>query len=120
MSTRHDGFGEPTVTDLQFIARARRITVAAHTKREEFVDLLGDDDALRDSAAVTEHPAGSAPERKGWWASLSVRQLHDIVRQHGINVPAGTRRHEVVDLLIEHDIPRPAHPASRTTRRRSP
>jgi hypothetical protein len=32
--------------------------------------------------------------------------------RHGIDVPAGAHRHELVELLVEHDVPRPSPPPS--------
>ncbi len=45
MNAKHDGFAHLTITDLQLIARARGITVAADANRDEIVVLLRDNDA---------------------------------------------------------------------------
>lgn len=76
---------------------------------------LHDLEARAIPAAVAEHSTPNAPpERKGWWVSRSVSELRAVAQAHGINVPARTRRQELVDLVIAYDIPRPSSPASQT------
>jgi hypothetical protein len=118
MNAKQDRFGQLTIADLQLIARARGLDVPAGAGRDEIVALLRDHDALDDTAALAQNSARSAPdERAGWWTSLSIRELRSLARDHGIDVPAGIHRHELVELVIDHDVPRPSRPPSRATRR---
>jgi len=39
---------------------------------------------------------------------MSVTELRDTAREHGLTVEAGTSRNELIKLLIEHDVPRPS------------
>jgi len=68
-----------------------------------------------------KRPGPRAPRRRsGWWTPMSVAQLRDIVRQHGVAVPAGMRRAELVQLLIDHDVPRSPIPQGSHDKRRIP
>jgi len=121
MNTKPDQFARLTITDLQLIARARGITLPADANRDQIVTLLGDTPSAGESAAVKQTPAGSALNAPtGWWTSFSVGELRTVAREHGINVPAGTHRHELVGLLIEHDVSRPPRPPSSRSGRQSP
>ena len=121
MNAKHDQFAHLTITDLQLIARARGISVPADANRDEIVALLGDAPLPGVGATAMRTPArGALVEPSGWWTSLSVGELRAVAREHGINVPAVTHRHELVGLLIEHDVSRPSRPVSGRVRRRSP
>ena len=118
MNAKHDPIGPLTITDLRLVARARGLDVPADAKRDEIIALLGGHDAPGDTVATAQNSTRRAPPaRTGWWTSLSVRELRTLARDHGINVPAGTHRHELVELLIEHDVPRPSRPPSGPRRR---
>ena len=125
MNAKHDRFAHLTITDLQLIARARGINLPADTNRDDLVNLLGDIPVPGESAAVGETPKRSALNAPtGCWTSLSVGELRTVAREHGINVPVGVHRHELVGLLIEHDVSRPSrqrrvgHAAVRRSARR--
>jgi hypothetical protein len=106
---------QPGITDLRVIARTRGLNAPANVGRDEIVARLHDLEAPGDPADVAEHSTRNAPpERKGWWVSRSVSELRAVAREHGINIPARTRRQELVDLLIAYDIPRPSGPGSQT------
>jgi len=47
-------------------------------------------------------------EPSGWWTSRPVGELRTVARNHGISVLAGIHRHALVELLIEHGVPRPS------------
>jgi hypothetical protein len=125
MSNRRDPYGQLTITDLQLIARARDLEVPAGADRDEIVALLRGHDAQASPppaqnstpnavGSVATRRGGPAPsERTGRWTSFSIPELRNLARGHGIDVPAGAHRHELVELLVEHDVPRPSRPPSR-------
>jgi hypothetical protein len=48
---------------------------------------------------------------------MSVSELRTLARDHGLRVPPGMHRRELVDLLVEHDVPRPPGPTPGRKRR---
>jgi hypothetical protein len=119
-ANKKDPYGWLTVADLQVVARAHHIHVREGAEREEILALLRRSDA---------HPSGqpsepqqhkstpsALPERSGWWSSMSVSVLRTLARDHGLDVAAGMHRRELVELLVEHDVPRP--PSTTSGRRR--
>jgi hypothetical protein len=52
----------------------------------------------------------------GWWTSMSVAALRTVAGEHGIDVPAGMHRRELVELLSERDVPRVLRPRNRLSR----
>lgn len=127
MSDQDDSYGWLTVTDLALVARARGIDIPADADHDEIVDRLRSHETHPSRTTVAPdftEPASTpvAPatisERSGWWSSISVSELRTLARGHGLDVPAGMHRRELVALLVEHDVPRPPRqPAGR--RRRS-
>jgi hypothetical protein len=113
MATKRDSFAHLTETDLRLVARARGLDIPTNADRDAIVALLIADDTPPSVAS----PAGRKPkptaERFGWWTSLSLSELRDVAREHGIDVAVGMRRRELVELLIEHEVPRPARPHSK-------
>ena len=116
MSPKDDRFSYLTDTDLRLIARSRGLTVPANAGRLELVALLKDRETPQENIVTEEVTREKPLARTGWWSALSVSELRSVAREHGIDVPAGLHRQELVDLLIEHDVPRPSRPRSRTTR----
>ena len=123
-SNKSGPYGWLTVTDLQLVARARGVDIPADANHDEIVALLqghATHPSRRtvpdspDSEATPVAPAGLT-ERSGWWTSMSVAELRTLARSHGLEVPAGIRRRELVALVIEHDVPRP--PGTTSGRRR--
>jgi hypothetical protein len=106
-SKPRDPYGWLTVTDLQLVARARGVDFPASADRDEMVAVL----RSQDGHPSAPDPSPTAPvvsERSGWWTSMSVSALRTVARAHGIDVPAGMRRHELIALVIEQDVPRPS------------
>lgn len=104
-TNRRDPYGQLAAADLQVIARARRLDVPAGAGRDEVVAALRAHDAQEPNASVANLTPSAAPERGGWWTSMSVPELRDLARDHGIDVAAGMRRRQVVELLVAHDVP---------------
>lgn len=123
--TKDDPYAWLTVADLQLVARARGVDIPAHADHDEIVDRLRSHEthpsrpaAPWDSTEPESKPAAPArlSQRSGWWASMSVAALRTLAREHGLDVPAGIHRRELVALLVEHDVPRP--PGTMSGRRR--
>jgi hypothetical protein len=116
-SNPRDPYGKLTLVDLQIVARARGLDLPAGAERDEIVAIMRTHDA-RPSRPTTQisTPRASA-ERSGWWTSMSIPELRTVARAHGIDVAAGMHRRELVALLVEHDVPRPAGATSGRRRR---
>src|SRR5437870_6823092 len=97
-SKPRDPYGWLTVTDLQLVARARGVDLPAGADRDEMVAVLRSHDA-HPSASDPSTAASVVAERAGWWTSMSVSALRTLARAHGIDVPAGMHRRELVALL---------------------
>jgi hypothetical protein len=106
-SKSRDPYGWLTATDLQLIARARGVDLPAGADRDEMVAVLRSHDA-HTSAPDPSPTALVVSERSGWWTSMSVSALRTVARAHGIDVPAGMHRRELIALLVEQDVPRPS------------
>lgn len=102
-SKPRDPYGALTATDLQLVARARGVDLPAGADRDEMVAVLRSHDA-HPSAPDPSPTAPGVSERSGWWTSMSALRTH--ARAHGIDVPAGMHRRELIALLIEQDVPR--------------
>jgi hypothetical protein len=123
-SNKNGPYGWLTVTDLQLVARARDVDIPADASHDEIVARLQSHAThpsrrtAPDSSESEATPVAPArlSERSGWWTSMSVAELRTLARSHGLDVPAGIHRRELVALLIEHDVPRP--PGTTSGRRR--
>jgi hypothetical protein len=114
-SNKRSPYRQLMLADLQLIVRARRLDIPPDLDRDELIIMLDDLDA-HPSRPPSETPQTSTRELSGWWTAVSVADLRTLARGHGISVAAGMRRRELVDLLREHDIPRP--PGNKSARRR--
>jgi len=114
---KHDRYGHLTITDLQLIARGRGLDLPEDAERDAVIALLDADETPDDlstlaakpkpklktgTRATTKTNTTAVSPRSGWWTSLSVRDLRCLAREHGIEVPAGICRHELVELLVNH------------------
>jgi hypothetical protein len=115
MSNKRDQFAHLTITDLRLVARARGLDVPADADRNEILALLSAHETSTSLVSLSNRKPSPTAERPGWWTHVSLPELRRVAREHGIDVPAGMRRRELVDLLIERDVPRP--PSARTHRR---
>jgi hypothetical protein len=116
MSKPRDPYASLTVTDLQLVARARGIDFPGGADRDELAAVLRSHDA-RPSAPQPSSAVPVIGERSGWWTSMSVSALRTHARAHGIDVPAGMHRQELIALLVEQDVPRPSGLTSGRRRR---
>jgi hypothetical protein len=126
MSNKDDPYGWLTVTDLALVARARGVDIPADADHDEIVARLRSHEThpSRTTTAPNSTEPDSTPvapatisERSGWWSSMSVSELRTLARDHGLDVPAGMHRRELVALLVEHDVPRPPRQTSSRRRR---
>jgi hypothetical protein len=126
-SNPRDPYVRLSVADLLLVARARSIDIPAGADRDAIVAALQSHDVEAsttrawNSTVTASNPASPASmsERSGWWTSLSVAALRSLARDHGLDVPAGMHRRELVALLVEHDVRKPPwSPTGRTRRSR--
>jgi hypothetical protein len=122
-SNPRDSYSQLTVADLLVVARARSISLPDEADRDAIVAVLRNHD--EQPSRHDEHPfqspvrdstTNAPPERSGWWTAMSVAELRTLARAHGLNVPPGMHRRELVALLVEHDVPKP--PAQKSGGRR--
>jgi len=106
-TNRSDLYGSLSLNALQLIARSRSIDIPHGAQRDQIVELLRIYDKKPPEPAKKRSRQTASRQPSGWWTSMSVAELRDIARNHGIAVPAGMRRDELVQLLDEHDVPRP-------------
>jgi len=125
MPSKDDPYGWLTVIDLQLVARARGVDLPADADRDQIVARLrshethpSQSEAPWDSSEADAKPVPPArlSERSGWWTSMSVAALRVLAGVHGLEVPAGMHRRELVALLIEHDVPKPVSTSGRKRR----
>ena len=117
-SNENDPYGRLSLNGLQLIATSRNIDVPVGAKREKIVALLRAHDAQTRPSPPKQNSTRSAPrEPYGWWKSMSVSALRTLAREHGVDVPAGMRRSELVELLVEREVPRPSGQTSGRRRR---
>ncbi len=102
-SNAHNSYRDLSPADLELLVRARRLDLPADLDRDEIIIMLQD---------LDEHPSvpprelsASTRERSGWWTAMSVAELRVVAREYGVEVAPGIRRRELVDLVIDHDIP---------------
>jgi hypothetical protein len=115
-SNQRDRYRHLTLADLQLIVRSRRLDLPPELDRDELIIMLRDHDE-HPPHPPAEPATTSTRERSSTWTAMSVADLRSLARRHNINVAAGMRRRELIDLLTEHDIPRPAR---NTSARRRP
>jgi hypothetical protein len=110
MAKQRDPFAHLSETDLRLVARARGLDIPDDADRNTIVAVLVADETPTSVAS----PSNRKPtaERLGWWSAVSLSELRNVARGHGIDVAAGMRRRELVELLIEREVPRPARRAS--------
>ena len=104
---RSDLYGSLSLNALELIARSRNIDIPHGAQRDQIVELLRTYDKKPPAQPEKKSRQTASRRPSGWWTTRSVAELRDITREHGIAVPAGIRRNELIQLLIEHDVPRP-------------
>ena len=123
-SNPRDSYSQFTVADLLVVARACSISLPDEADRDAIVAVLRNHD--EHPSRHDEHPSPSPvpdsttnapPERSGWWTAMSVAELRTLARAHGLDVPPGMHRRELVALLVDHDVPRPSGQTSGRRRR---
>jgi hypothetical protein len=105
-SNSRDSYRDLTLADLRLVVRARRLDFPPDLDRDEIIIMLRELD--EHPSVPPREPSASTREQSGWWTAMSVAELRSVARACGFEVAAGIRRRELVDLVIEHDIARPA------------